>query len=131
MVALLNKKHSATMYWHIYLSLLLAVAALIVAYEQPAIGQITPAANPTTGGIDQSENEEVTPVIEDSTSPDDSFKSSGPRTSNSSESIQPLDHKYTTTPDSAGSLNEETLLEKIFNKVDQDLKASGITGTYP
>jgi hypothetical protein len=119
------------MYSLIYLSLLLAVAAMVEAYEQPAIGQITPAANPTNDAIDQSVDEEITPVIEDSMNSGDSIKSSGPATSNSSESSQTLDHKYTTTPDFAASLNEETLLEKIFNKVDQDLKASGITGTYP
>jgi hypothetical protein len=130
MVALLNKRYFATRYRTIHLLLLLAVAALVEAYEQPAIGQITPAANPTTDAIDQSTDEEVTPAIEDNMSADDSIKSTEPTTSNSSES-QALDHKYITTPDSVGSLNEETLLEKIFNKVDQDLKASGITGTYP
>lgn len=130
MVALLNKRYSATMYRTIYLLLLLAVATLGEAYEQSAIGQITPAANPTDDAIDQGTVEEVTPVIEDSMGPSDSIKSSGPTTSNSNES-QALDHRYTTTPDPVGSLNEETLLEKIFNKVDQDLKASGVTGTYP
>jgi hypothetical protein len=130
MVALLNKRYSATTYGTIYLLLLLAVAAVVEAYEQPAIGQITPAANPANDTIDQNTDEEVMPVIEDTMSADDSIKSSEPTTSNSSES-QDLGHKYTTTPDSIGSLNEETLLEKIFNKVGQDLKASGITGTYP
>ena len=55
------------MYSLIYLSLLLAVAAMVEAYEQPAIGQITPAANPTNDAVDQSVDEEITPVLEDST----------------------------------------------------------------
>jgi len=127
---MLNKRCPATSYRTIYFLLLLAVAALVEAYEQPAIGQITPAANPANDAIDQNTDEEVMPVIEDTMNADDSTKPSKPTTSNSSEN-QDLGHKYTPTPDSVGSLNEETLLEKIFNKVDQDLKASGITGTYP
>lgn len=125
-----NKRFSATSYRAIYFLLLLAVAALVEAYEQPAIGQITPAANPANDAIDQNTDEEVMPVIEDTTNADDSIKSSKPTTSNSSEN-QGLGHKYTTTPDTIGSLNEETLPEKIFNKVGQELKASGIIGMYP
>jgi len=51
---------------------------MLGADEQPAIGQITPAANPTNDAVDQSVDEEITPVLEDSMNAGDSIKSSGP-----------------------------------------------------
>ena len=76
-------------------------------------------------------DEDIAPAAaEDNMNAPDST-SSGPSTSNSSQSSQVLDHKYTTKPGFIGPVNDESLLDKIFNKVAQDLKASGITGTYP
>jgi len=42
-----------------------------------------------------------------------------------------LKHKYSPTPDQVETSNGESLLESIFNNVNEDLEASGITGFYP
>lgn len=86
----------------------------------PTFGQITPTPYPYGGEPSDNNND---------------LGSSGPKTtpaptvSNFTGSQPILGHKYIRTTDDGS--NQETLGEKIISKVNEDLKASGITGFYP
>jgi hypothetical protein len=105
----------------LYLSFLLVISILIGNYEESAIAQIIPAAP----------NEDVKSPSNANLGATDPIAPSGPTNSTLSENAQTLKHKYTTTPGHVGTSNGGSLLESIFNNVNEDLKASGITGFYP
>jgi hypothetical protein len=114
------KRSFVTVHVSLCLSFLLTISILIGNYEESAIAQIIPAAP----------NEEVTPPTNANLGADP-IAPSGPTNSTLGENDQTLEHKYTTTPDHLGTSNGSSLLESIFNNVNEDLKASGITGFYP
>jgi hypothetical protein len=138
-IALFSKRYPATTYEAMSLSILLAIIALLSNYEDPALAQITPAANPANGVNDAKVNEDVTPGTNDNVNAADPITPSGSPSSTLgdesddtvSESSQALDQKYITTTDDAAASKEKTLLERIFSQVHEDLKASGITGMDP
>ena len=115
------KRSSVTFHVALCLSFLLVISILIGNCGESAIAQIIPAAP----------NEDVTPLSNANLGATDPIAPSGPTNSTFSENAQTLKHKYTTTPDHVGTSNEGSLLESIFNNVNEDLKASGITGFYP
>jgi hypothetical protein len=118
---LVIKRSSVTVHGALCLSFLLTINILIGNYEESAIAQIIPAAP----------NEDVTPPSNANLGTTDPSPPSGSANSTLSENPQTLKHKYTTTPDHLGTSNGSSLLETIFNNVNEDLKASGITGFYP
>lgn len=128
---MLEKRYSATTYGAIYLSLILVISAMAYNYEEPAIAQITPTSSPANSGNHQNTDDGDTPVSDDDLTAIDPITPNGPTSSNLTESPPPLNHKYISTPHPTGPSHEETLVGKIFNKVNEDLKASGITGIYP
>ena len=87
-------------------------------YAVPIFGQITPTPYPYGGESSDNNND---------------LGSSGPKTTpapTGSNFTEPISgHKYIRTTDDGS--NQETLGEKIISKVNEDLKASGITGFYP
>lgn len=112
---------TALVYGTFSLVLLGAIEMVVGNYGIPAFGQITPTPYPDIGPSDNNK---------DLSSPDPETTLI-PTGSNLTESQQPLSgHKYIKTTDDRLS-NEETLGEKIISKVNEDLKASGITGFYP
>jgi hypothetical protein len=116
------KRSPVTVHVALCVSFLLTISILFSNYEKSAIAQIIPAAS----------NEEVTPLPSNANlGATDPIAPSGPTNSTLSENTQTLEHKYTTTPDPVGTSNGSSLLENIFNNVNEDLKASGITGFYP
>lgn len=116
------KTSFVTVHIALCLSFLLTISILIGNYEESGIAQIIPAAP----------NEEVTPPSNANLGATDPIAPSGPTNSTLSENAQTLEHKYTTTTlDHVGTSNGSSLLESIFNNVNEDLKASGITGFYP
>ena len=115
------KRSSVTVHVALCLSFLLTISILIGNYEESAIAQIIPAVP----------NENVTPPSNANLGATDPIAPSGPTDSTLSENAQTLEHKYITTPDHVGTSNGSSLLESIFNNVNEDLKASGITGFYP
>ncbi len=104
------------------LSFLLVISTLIGNCVESTTAQIIPAAVPSEG---------VTPPSDANLGSSDPITPSGPANSTLSENSQTLEPKYTTTPDHVGTSNEESLSERIFNNVNENLKASGITGFYP
>jgi hypothetical protein len=113
--------HLALIYVTLSLLLFGAIETMVGNYGIPTFGQITPTPYPDSVPSDDNND----------------LGSAGPKTtlvptgSNLTESQQPISiHKYSRTTGD-GLSNEETLGEKIFSKVKEDLKASGITGLYP
>jgi hypothetical protein len=118
---LVIKRSSVTVHVALCLSFLLVISILIGNYGESAIAQIIPAAP----------NEDFTPPSNANLGATDPIAPSGPTNSTFSENAQTLKHKYTTTPDHVETSNGSSLLESIFNNVNEDLEASGITGFYP
>ena len=130
-VALLHKGYQA-IFETICLFFLLAITTLVGTYEEPVMAQITPSSNSANGVNDQDANDGLMSASDDAIESADPISPSGPPISNLNQSAS-SDHKYTVTPaeDVGPSAKEETLVEEIFNKVNEDLKASGIATWYP
>lgn len=131
MVVLSHKRNSATIRGTMVLSFLLVITALVGYYEESAVAQITPTAFPANGDNHQDTDESANPISDNDATAVEPITPSGSTTSNSNGSARTLDQKYVSTPHPTGASYEETLVEKIFNKVNDDFKASGITGIYP
>lgn len=130
-VALLHKGYQA-IFKVICLFFLLAITILVSNYEEAAIAQITPTSISANGVNDKDLNDGLMLASNDTVEFADSITPNGPPLTNLNQSAS-SDHKYTVTPaHNVGlSAKEETLLEEIFNKVNEDLKASGIPTWYP
>ena len=117
-----------------FLVLLIANSAIKINYQDIAIAQITPAA----GLVDRGGNAEDTDEGVISSSDDNNTQTGYPiipsfaPSSNISETASPIEKKYSVTPEhNVSDSAEESLVGRIFNKVNEDLIASGITGFYP
>ena len=119
-----HKRNSATIRGTMVLSFLLVITALVLVIT-------TPTAFPANGDNHQDTDESANPISDNDATAVEPITPSGSTTSNSNGSARTLDQKYVSTPHPTGASYEETLVEKIFNKVNDDLKASGITGIYP
>ena len=126
-----HKRKSAITRGTMYFTSLLVITSLLGYYEESAIAQITPTAIPANGDSHQDTHEGVNPVSDNDATAVEPITPSGSTTSNSNESAHTSDQKYVSTPPTTGASYEETLVEKIFNKVNEDLTSSGITGIYP
>lgn len=129
---MLSRRCSVTICMTTFLVLIIANSAMNINYQDIAIAQITPAA----GLVDRGGNAEDTDEGVISSSDDNKTQTGYPITpsfapsSNISESASPIEKKYSVTPEHNVSA-EESLVGGIFNKVNEDLIASGITGFYP
>ena len=101
-------------------------------HNEVAVAQITPAADPTNGLTHHDDNDNFVAVKDDVLQPADPITPSGGPLISGLNQSETSDHKYTVTPSDAESpAGEETLHEQIFNRVNEDLRASGITTWYP
>ena len=112
--------------------LIIATTTLNINYQETVIAQITPTAKLVNGGIAQDTDGDVTPSGNNNTKVAYPITPSMSPSSNISENAETKEKEYTITPEDAVSEPaEESLVERIFDKVNEDLIASGITGFYP
>jgi hypothetical protein len=130
---LLLKEYSLTIAMTKYLFLtIIASAILNINYQEAAIAQITPSIGVIDGGNDKDTDGGVTPPNNDNNNNTKVVYPITPSVSNVSENAYPVEKKYIVTPEQAISEStEESMVERIFSRVNEDLRASGITGFYP
>lgn len=118
-----KNSHPATFYGIFSgLSFLLAVIT-IGSFEDPTFAQITPTDNHAYDLTGQNANKNSTPGS-NQLNDNQPLTPSGPPSPNSGEE-NPIHQKYIAKTDGIAS-KEKTLVEKIFSKVNEDLKASGL-----